>query len=142
MSVVPILLLAYLFLGVYHNLSVWYKITDRTKFGAYISIFGALVTLGINIIFIPKFGYMASATATLFAYATMASISYILGQKHYAIPYNLKKMGLYLILSIGFSALSFYKFREEYTIGIGLIIILMGVIWHNEKTTLKQLIKS
>jgi O-antigen/teichoic acid export membrane protein len=142
MSVVPILLLAYLFLGVYHNLSVWYKITDRTKFGAYISIFGALVTLGINIIFIPKFGYMASATATLFAYATMASISYILGQKHYAIPYNLKKMGLYLILSIGFSALSFYKFREEYAIGIGLIIILMGVIWHKEKTTLKQLIKS
>ena len=142
MTVVPILLLAYLFLGIYHNLSVWYKITDRTKFGAYISILGAIITLVINIIFIPKFGYIASATATLFAYATMAAISYILGQKHYAIPYNLKKIGLYLILSIAFSALSFYKFREDYAIGVGLIIILMGIIWYKEKTALKQLIKS
>jgi len=98
--------------------------------------------LVINIVFIPKFGYIASAVATLIAYTTMASISYILGQKHYAIPYNLKKIGLYLILSVGLSILSFYKFRGDYIIGIGLILILMMVIWNNEKTTLKQLIKS
>ncbi|MDC0571207.1 polysaccharide biosynthesis C-terminal domain-containing protein [Flavobacteriaceae bacterium] len=142
MTVVPILLLAYLFLGIYHNLSVWYKITDRTKFGAYISIFGALITLLINIIFIPKFGYMASATATLFAYATMAVISYILGKKHYAIPYNLKKIGLYLVLSIVFSGLSFYVFRGQYFIGILFILILTSVIWVKEKNFLKQLVKS
>ncbi|MDA8531425.1 oligosaccharide flippase family protein [Flavobacteriaceae bacterium] len=142
MTVVPILLLAYLFLGVYHNLSVWYKITDRTKFGAYISIFGALITLLINIIFIPKFGYMASAIATLFAYAAMAFTSYILGKKYYSIPYNLKKMGLYLVLSIIFSALSFYLFREQYFIGILFILILMAAIWVKEKTFLKQLAKS
>jgi len=142
MTVVPILLLAYLFLGVYHNLSVWYKITDRTKFGAYISIFGALITLLINIIFIPKFGYMASATATLFAYAAMALTSYLLGKKYYSIPYNLEKMGLYLALSIIFSALSFYLFREQYFIGILFILILMATIWVKEKTFLKQLVKS
>ena len=142
MTVVPILLLAYLFLGVYHNLSVWYKITDRTKFGAYISIFGALITLLINIIFIPKFGYMASAIATLFAYTAMALTSYILGKKYYSIPYNLKKMGLYLALSIIFSALSFYLFREQYFVGILFILILMAAIWVKEKTFLKQLLKS
>ena len=142
MTVVPILLLAYLFLGIYHNLSVWYKITDRTKFGAYISIFGALITLLINIIFIPKFGYMASATATLFAYATMAVTSYTLGKKHYAIPYNLKKIGLYLAMSIMFSGLSFYVFRGHYFIGILLILILITVIWIREKNFLKQLVKS
>lgn len=142
MTVVPILLLAYLFLGVYHNLSVWYKITDRTKFGAYISIFGALITLLINTIFIPKFGYMASAIATLFAYTAMALTSYILGKKYYSIPYNLKKMGLYLALSIILSALSFYLFREQYFIGILFILILMAAIWVKEKTFLKQLLKS
>ena len=142
MSVVPILLLAYLFLGIYHNLSVWYKVTDRTKFGAYISIFGALLTILINLLFIPKFGYMASATATLAAYVTMAFISYILGQKHYKVPYNLKKIGLYLMLSIGFSALSFYVFREQYIVGSVLIIMLIAVVWVKEKNDLKQLIKS
>ena len=142
MTVVPILLLAYLFLGVYHNLSVWYKITDRTKFGAYISIFGALITLLINTIFIPKFGYMASAIATLFAYTAMALTSYILGKKYYSIPYNLKKMGLYLALSIILSALSFYLFREQYFVGIIFILILMAAIWVKEKTFLKQLLKS
>ena len=142
MTVVPILLLAYLFLGVYHNLSVWYKITDRTKFGAYISIFGALITLLINTIFIPKFGYMASAIATLFAYTAMALTSYILGKKYYSIPYNLKKMGLYLALSIIFSALSFYLFREQYFVGILFILVLMAAIWVKEKTFLKQLLKS
>ena len=142
MTVVPILLLAYLFLGVYHNLSVWYKITDRTKFGAYISIFGALITLLINTIFIPKFGYMASAIATLFAYTAMALTSYILGKKYYSIPYNLEKMGLYLALSIIFSALSFYLFREQYFVGILFILILMAAIWVKEKTFLKQLVKS
>ena len=142
MTVVPILLLAYLFLGVYHNLSVWYKITDRTKFGAYISIVGALITLGINIIFIPRYSYVASAMATLIAYAVMASISYGLGQKYYAIPYNLKKISLYIVLSVLFSALSFYYFRENYTIGALLILVLLAVIWFKEKTMLHKLVKS
>ena len=142
MSVVPILLLAYLFLGIYHNLSVWYKITDLTKFGAYISIFGAILTLAINLLFIPKFGYMASAIATLVAYASMAFISYFIGQKYYRVPYNLNKIGLYLTLSIGFSALSFQVFREQYIVGGALILIFTAFVWVKEKTNIKQLIKS
>ena len=142
MSVVPILLLAYLFLGIYHNLSVWYKITDLTKFGAYISIFGAILTLVINLLFIPKFGYMASAIATLVAYASMAFISYFIGQKYYKVPYNLNKIGLYLTLSIGFSALSFQVFREQYIVGGTLILIFTAFVWVKEKTNIKQLIKS
>ena len=142
MSVVPILLLAYLFLGIYHNLSVWYKITDLTKFGAYISIFGAILTLVINLLFIPKFGYMASAIATLVAYASMAFISYFIGQKYYKVPYNLNKIGLYLTLSIGFSALSFKVFREQYIVGGALILIFTAFVWVKEKTNIKQLIKS
>ena len=142
MSVVPILLLAYLFLGIYHNLSVWYKITDLTKFGAYISIFGAILTLAINLLFIPKFGYMASAIATLVAYASMAFVSYFIGQKYYKVPYNLNKIGLYLTLSIGFSALSFQVFREQYIVGGALILIFTAFVWVKEKTNIKQLIKS
>ena len=141
MAVVPILLLAYLFLGVYHNLSVWYKVTDRTKFGAYISVFGALITLVINGVFIAQFNYMASAVATLAAYFTMTLLSYYFGKKYYPIPYNLKKIALYISLSILFSALSFYQFRAQYIFGLGLIAVLLMIIWVNEKTMLKQLLK-
>nr|AOE12773.1 polysaccharide biosynthesis protein [uncultured bacterium] len=141
MPVVPILLLAYLFLGIYHNLSVWYKVTDRTKFGAYISVFGALITLVINGVFIAQFNYMASAVATLAAYFTMTLLSYYFGKKYYPIPYNLKKITLYISLAILFSALSFYQFREQYLLGFGLIAVLLTIIWVNEKTMLKQLLK-
>ena len=141
MKVVPILLLAYLFLGIYHNLSVWYKITDRTKFGAYISVIGAGITLLVNLIFIPSFSYMASAVATLVAYVSMTVLSYYFGRKHYPIPYNIKKIGIYLVLAISLSALSFYQFRAQYFIGSALIGILVLIIWSNEKATIKQFLK-
>ncbi|WP_166960087.1 oligosaccharide flippase family protein [Yeosuana marina] len=141
MWVVPIILLANFCLGIYHNLSVWYKITDKTKFGAYISIVGAIITLVINILFIKEYSYKASAVATLVAYAIMMFLSYYYGRKYYPIPYNLKKIGLYLILSIGFSILSFYKFREHYTIGISMLIVFLTIIFFSEKDQLKQLLK-
>ena len=141
MKVVPILLLAYLFLGIYHNLSVWYKITDRTEFGAYISVFGAVVTLLINVIFISTFSYMASAVATLVAYLSMTVLSYYFGRKHYPIPYNLKKIATYLTLTIFLSALSFYQFRAQYFIGAALVGLLLIIIWFNEKATIKQFLK-
>tara|TARA_Y100000385_G_scaffold287134_1_gene350668 strand:- start:2043 stop:3545 length:1503 start_codon:yes stop_codon:yes gene_type:complete len=141
MSVVPLLLLAYLFLGIYHNLSVWYKVTDRTKFGAYISVLGALITLSINSVFIVKFNYMASAAATLVAYFTMTLLSYYFGKKHYPIPYNIRKIALYVCLAVFLSALSFYKFRANYFLGTGLITLLLMIIYTNEKTMIKQLLK-
>ena len=71
----------------------------------------------------------------------MTLLSYYFGRKHYPIPYNIKKIGLYLVLSIGLSALSFYQFRAQYFIGSALIGLLLLIIWNNEKITIKQFIK-
>ena len=105
MEIVPIVVLASFCLGIYHNLSVWYKITDRTKFGAYISSIGALLTLIINLALIDKIGYMASAWATLAAYGSMMLLSFFFGRRYYPIPYNMRKILFYGGLSILFSAL-------------------------------------
>ncbi|WP_040279647.1 oligosaccharide flippase family protein [Psychroserpens damuponensis] len=142
MWVVPIILLANFCLGIYHNLSVWYKITDRTKFGAYISIVGAIVTLAINIIFIKTYSYKASAIATLVAYTIMMVLSYYFGKKYYPIPYNLKKIGLYLVLSVSMSVLSFYYFRGNYLIGISMLIVFLAIVFFSEQKELKQLLKT
>ena len=140
MWVVPIILLANFCLGIYHNLSVWYKITDRTKFGAYISVIGAVITLAINILFIKSFSYKASAIATLSAYAIMMLLSYYYGRKYYPIPYNLKKISLYLLVSILFSFISFYQFRENYVIGIALLVVFLSMVYLLERKQIKQLL--
>ncbi len=101
LEVVPILLLANLCLGVYFNLSIWYKLTGQTKFGAIITIIGAIVTLSINFLFIPTFGYIACAWATFASYGLMMILSYILGQKHYPIKYNLRSILVFTFLAIG-----------------------------------------
>ncbi|WP_242203373.1 oligosaccharide flippase family protein [Aestuariivivens insulae] len=141
MWVVPVILIANFCLGIYHNLSVWYKITDRTKFGAYISIIGAIITLFMNILFIQTYSYKASAIATLCAYATMMGLSYFYGRKYYPIPYNMKKILGYLGLSIGLSVLSFYQFRANYIIGISMLIVFLGIVFFSEKNQIKQLLK-
>ena len=139
MKVVPLIILANFFLGIYNNLSVWYKITNRTKIGAYISIVGAVITLVLNYFLIPFMSYYGSAIATISAYGTMMIISYILGNKYYPIPYDLKKIGGYLLLSIGFSAISFYGFRENYFVGIPLLLLFLFFIYINEKATLTKI---
>ena len=141
MWIVPIILLANFCLGIYHNLSVWYKITDRTKFGAYISIVGALITLSVNILFIKTYSYKASAVATLVAYGAMMILSYAFGRKYYPIPYNLKKIGLYMSVSILLSFLSFYRFRGDYITGISMLIVFLIVALYLEKAQLKQLLR-
>ncbi|GAB1857950.1 polysaccharide biosynthesis C-terminal domain-containing protein [Flavobacteriaceae bacterium MHTCC 0001] len=141
MWIVPIILIASFCLGIYHNLSVWYKITDRTKFGAYISIIGAIITLILNIWLIPIISYKGSAIATLAAYATMVLLSYFYGRKYYPIPYNLKKIGMYLAISILFSTIYFYEFRANYIVGISMLIVFLGMVYLLEKNQLQQLFK-
>ncbi|WP_396149549.1 lipopolysaccharide biosynthesis protein [Flavobacterium sp.] len=141
MKVVPLIVLANFFLGIYTNLSVWYKLTDRTKIGAYISIVGAIVTLSINFLLIKKFSYMGSAIATIAAYGSMMVISYYLGNRHYPIPYDKKKIGGYLGLSILFSFVYFYGFRQNYFVGIGLLIIFIYFVYRNEKNVLLRIVK-
>ncbi|MGZ4049462.1 MAG: lipopolysaccharide biosynthesis protein [Bacteroidia bacterium] len=100
LKVVPILLLANMFLGIYYNLSIWYKLTHKTIAGAYITLIGAAITLIINYIFIPYFSYMACAWATFFCYGSMMVISFLWGQKEYRIPYAWKKLCAYIIIVV------------------------------------------
>ena len=142
-KVVPLIILANFFLGIYTNLSVWYKIIDKTKIGAYISITGAIITLILNYILIPKFSYYGSAVATIAAYGSMMFISYFLGQKKYPIPYEINKIGAYLGISITLSALSFYipKFRESYIFGIFALLLFGYYIYRNEKQVILKILK-
>jgi len=96
LRVVPILMLANVFLGIYYNQSVWYKLTDRPRVGSTISIIGAGITIVLLFALIPAMGYMGAAWATFVCYASMAAISYVWGQKHYPIPYNVSRILLYM----------------------------------------------
>ncbi len=142
-KVVPLIVLANFFLGIYTNLSVWYKLIDKTKIGAYISIIGALVTLALNYLLIKEFSYYGSAIATLAAYGTMMIISYKMGQKKYPIPYEINTILKYLGLSIAFSAIAFYipYLRENYLVKIVLLSLFLYFIYRNEKETLLKIIK-
>lgn len=132
-NIVPIIILANFFFGIYTNLSIWYKLIDKTYIGAIISVLGALVTIGVNFIFIPIYGYMASAVATIVTYSLMCFISYSWGQKKYPIPYDKRAIKLYLVLTSIFVFLHFYFFRENYFIGYGLFIVLLLTIFFREK---------
>ena len=100
LDVVPILLLANLFLGMYYNLSVWYKVSEKTRFGAYLSVAGAAITIGLNTLLIPTMSYMGSAWATLICYASMCVMSYVFSRRHYPISYNWKYISFYMISAL------------------------------------------
>ena len=143
MNIVPLIVLANFFLGIYTNLSVWYKLIDKTRIGAYISIVGAIVTLVLNLLLIPIISYMGSAIATILAYGTMMFISYYMGQKKYPIPYDKKSIFTYLGLAIVLSGLSFYIeiFRETYIFGIAAILFFAYFVYRNEKETILTIIR-
>jgi O-antigen/teichoic acid export membrane protein len=100
LKVVPILLLANMFLGIYINLSIWYRLTRKTTAGAYITLIGAGITIAVNFIFIPYFSYLACAWATFLCYGTMMVISYTWGQKSYPVPYARKKLLAYMAIVV------------------------------------------
>jgi O-antigen/teichoic acid export membrane protein len=110
LKVVPILLLANMFLGIYYNLSIWYKLSNRTIAGAWITLIGAGLTLLINYFFIPSYSYMACAWATFFCYGSMMVVSYIWGQKNYHVPYAWKKLVSYILICVALYGLH-YSFR-------------------------------
>lgn len=138
MDIVPLIVLASFFLGIYHNLSVWYKVTDKTRYGAFISVIGAIITIGINYAFIPKIGYMASAIATVLAYGSMMVLSYYLGKSRYPVPYNFRKIVFYLGISILFSALSFYVFDRNLIVGSVLLLLFLCLVYKLENDKLRQ----
>jgi O-antigen/teichoic acid export membrane protein len=139
LDVVPVLLFGYVSLGIYMNLSIWYKLSDQTKYGLYISGVGAILTIVLNLIFIPYYSYMASAWVSLTAYTSMMILSYVLGQRNYAIPYHLKQNLFYLTLSIVVVWLSFVYFKRDLIIGNMLFIGFGLIILYLERTQLKKL---
>jgi len=141
-AIVPIILLANLFLGIYHNLAIWYKLTDKTRFGMYFSIIGATITILINVVFLEKIGYMAAAWATLVAYSVMTIISYFVGKKHYAVPYDIKTILFYIILSVGLSYLAFIHFRNNLLVSLVILLIFGLIIYFKERKPLLKLLKN
>jgi len=137
--VVPILLLANMFLGIYTNLSVWYKLTDRTMSGAYLSIAGAVLTIVLLFAFVPQFGYVGAAYATLICYIFMAVVSYILGQKYFPVPYNVLKVLGYIVLGVAVYAVQQKLVKNGVNanlLGVILMTLFAGVVYVLEKRNL------
>ncbi|MGV8962975.1 MAG: lipopolysaccharide biosynthesis protein [Candidatus Saccharimonadaceae bacterium] len=139
LKVVPIVMLGELFFGLYFNLSLWYKLTDKTKWGAYMSLFGLAITLTILIVFIPKYGYMACAWASFFANLTMMVISYFLGQKFYPISYNLKTAFNFVILTIVLGFFMYLNFMYSPTVLIRIVLNTLIVLIYVYVTIKKEL---
>lgn len=130
LKIVPIVLWTYIFQGVYFNLSFWYKLTDETKWGAWFSLIGLVITFVLQLVFVPKIGYWASCGSSLVCYFTIMLLSYFIGQKKAPIPYDLKRIGLYTMLTIGLLAV-YYALRLYYIsnmwamMGIGTVLLLL-----------------
>ena len=139
LNIVPVILTAYLLFGIYNNLSVWYKLTDRTRYAMFLSITGAVITIVFNIVMIPKIGYMASAWATLAAYGTMSILSYFLGRKYYKVPYESIKIIFYVLSSALTGFVIFRYFYDNYPVKIGLLLLYIVMVGILERQKIKQL---
>ncbi len=142
LDIVPIVLIGNLLMGIFFNLSIWYKLQNLTRFGAYLVIIGAILTFVINYFYIPVYGYMASAWGHFVSYMVMVVLSYLLGRKYYRINYNLKNIGTVLIVGLGvyafFKAVTFDSRILEYTLKTLSIIIIIAVFILNETGKLKM----
>ncbi len=140
-GVIPILLMANLFLGVFYNLSIWYKLTNKTHFGAWISIIGVIITVSLNFYWIPRIGYMGSAWATFICYGSMMILSFFLGQKYYRVNYPLLSIFLYIGLSVLLYFISGWIYPAQAVIRITfntfLLIIFLFVVFIWERKHLK-----
>ena len=149
LPIVPILLMANLFLGIFYNLSIWYKLTGQTKFGAYIALFGAAITLGLNWLLIPRFDYMGAAWTTFACYFSMMVVSYLLGQKYYHVNYDLKRILFYLFFAVAVYGLSYgviHLFGIEsmgIRIAVNTVILIgyLGVLGLMNKEMLRGILK-
>lgn len=145
LKVVPIILIANLIYGMYFTQSLWYKITDRTRFGAWQSIVEMAVAVSLNFLLIPFYGYMGSAVALITSYIVVLSISYFFGQKYYPVPYNLKRIGIYFTVAIGLYFVSqlFNQMQQiiQYSVGTVMIVLFALLVYVFEKNELAGLFK-
>ncbi|HET6557835.1 MAG TPA: oligosaccharide flippase family protein [Prolixibacteraceae bacterium] len=145
LRVVPSVLMANLFLGIYFNLSLWYKLSDKTWMGALIGGIGSVLTIGFNIWLIPVMGYMGSAYAVLVCFVLMTVISYIAGQKYYPVEYDLKRILFYFLVAIGLyylsTMLSISSDIVKYAAAAGLFAAFLGVVFVAERKELIRIIR-
>jgi O-antigen/teichoic acid export membrane protein len=143
--IVPVVMLANLFFGIYFTLSLWYKLTDMTRYGAYISSIGAVITITLNFILIPVFGYKGSAAALLAAFFVMMVVSFFLGQKYYPVPYNLKRIGTYFAVATAIyltaEILPDFPLFIKYLVHTLLLFVFVFVVFKLEKRQLRRLFK-
>ena len=130
LKIVPIVLWTYIFQGVYFNLSFWYKLTDKTQWGAYFSLLGVAITFGLQVVFVPRIGYMASALSSTVCYLVIMLLSYFVGRKHLTIPYDLRRIGIYtlvvLTLLAGYYLVAHLLPINDWTkMGIGTILLII-----------------
>jgi O-antigen/teichoic acid export membrane protein len=135
--VVPIISMAYLFYGIYINHSIWYKLNDLTIYAVYITGIGAVITLAINLLFVPEYGYMASAWAHIASYGTMTIMSFVFAGKHYKVNYNMQKLIPYFVLSAGMVIFSqFFRYKNlisELLINTCMIILFIGYAQYKDR---------
>lgn len=136
LKVVPILLLANIFLGLLYNLGIWFKLSDNTRKGMYLAIFGAIITIVLNYIFIPRYEYMASAYTTLITYFSMAVVSFLLGQYYYRIPYNVLRVLSFIVIPvliyIGLTFLTIENKLLKYGLHSVILLAYSGVVYYFE----------
>jgi len=145
LNVVPIVLFANLFLGIFYNLSVWYKLTNLTRYAAVIAIIGAVITIILNVLLIPVIGYLGSAWAHFACYFVMMIISFFWGRKHYPVKYDLNKILFYIAIALlifGISRiLNIQELSLRLVINSVLIVLFVSIIFFRERSNLKSLPK-
>jgi len=127
LKIVPVVLWTYVFQGVYFNLSFWYKLTDETKWGAYFSLIGLVITLVLQIVGVPLIGYWASCGSSLICYFVIMVLSYVIGQRKAPIPYDLKRIGLYTVLTLGLLAV-YYAVRLNTSLNMWVLMAIGTVL--------------
>ena len=127
LKIVPVVLWTYVFQGIYFNLSFWYKLTDETKWGAYFSLIGLVITLVLQIVGVPLIGYWASCGSSLVCYFVIMLLSYFIGQKKAPIPYDLKRIGEYTAITLGLLAV-YYAIRLYYIHNMWLLMVIGTVL--------------
>lgn len=130
LKIVPIVLWTYIFQGVYFNLSFWYKLTDKTQWGAYFSLIGVVITFGLQAVFVPRIGYVASAASSTVCYLVIMLLSYFIGRKHLEIPYDLRRIGIYTLLVVTLLAVYYglaqlLPMNEWAQMGIGSVLFVI-----------------
>lgn len=142
--IVPTLLMGYLLLGIYFNLSIWFKITDQTKYSFWITLAGAILTIAIIFIFVPVWGYLGGALSTISCYLVMCVLCYFYGQKYYPIPYKTAKGVNYLLIAFGLSYLGFYfdlgNLALNFFLKNSLVLAFLALVYFSEREMIQSVL--